>query len=102
MIANMEARLIMDRRIVLIPTAFAELVVREAPAPVPGSRHRFKYRLTLVADGVCLVRFDNEAGEGDHARAGETERPYRFTNIDGLIVDFRAHVERWLHEHGNS
>ncbi len=98
----MKARLIMDRRIVLTPSAFAELVIWEVPAPVAGSQHRFKYRLALVADSACVVRFDNEAGKGDHTHAGETERPYRFTTVDGLIADFRTHVERWLDEHGNS
>lgn len=98
----MNARPIMDRRIVLTPTAFAELVVWEVPEPLAGSNHRYKYRLALVGNGVCVLRFDNEAGKGDHIHVGGAERPYRFTDVDGLIADFRTHVGRWLDEHGNS
>ena len=28
--------------------------------------HGFKYRLAFVVNGVCVLRYDNEAGKGDH------------------------------------
>jgi len=59
---------------------------------VRGSRHGFKYRLALVADGSCVLRYDNEAGKGD---LGDVQVPYRFRGLDGLQADFWADVEAW-------
>lgn len=98
----MRARPLTDRRIVLTPTVFAEIVVWEVPEPVTGSAHRFKYSLALVARGVCVLRYDNEAGKGDHRHVGDGEHPYRFQGVDQLIADFRDDVRRWLDEHGNA
>ena len=101
-ISNMKARPLVDRRVILTPRVFAELVIWEVPAPLAGSSHRLKYRLALVADGSCVVRYDNEAGKGDHLHVGDAETLYQFKDVDGLIADFQAHVRRWLDEHGNS
>jgi Family of unknown function (DUF6516) len=48
--------------------------------PMRGSIHRFKYRLALVADLVCVLRYDNEAGKGDHRHIGGVEKGYRFVD----------------------
>ena len=93
-ISNMRAELLLDERHVLSETAFAELVVWRVPAPVRGSAHRFRYRLALVVKGECVLRYDNEAGKGDHRHAGKTERRYDFTTHDRLLADFWADVDR--------
>jgi len=41
-----------------------------------------------------VLRYDNEAGKGDHRHAGKTERPYGFTTYDRLLADFWADVDR--------
>jgi hypothetical protein len=94
----MKARLILKRRIVLTPTAFAEMVLWETPTPVVGSAHSYKYRLALVAGGVCVLRYDNEAGKGDHVHTGGDERLYNFRGIDRLLADFETDVRRLLDE----
>jgi len=71
------------------------LVIWETPEPVPPCQHRFKYRLAYVIDGVCVVRYDNERGKGDHRPIGDAEEPYDFTSPECLIADFRADVSRW-------
>jgi hypothetical protein len=71
------------------------LVIWETPEPIPPCRHRFKYRLAYVIDGVCVVRYDNERGKGDHRHLGDYEEPYDFTTPERLIADFRADVSRW-------
>ena len=91
----MPAELLLDERHVLSETAFAELVVWRVPAPVRGSAHRFRYRLALVVDGECVMRYDNEAGKGDHRHVGETEERYRFKSTERLLADFWADIERW-------
>jgi hypothetical protein len=91
----MDAELLLDERHVLSESAFAELVVWRVPAPVRGSAHRFRYRLALVVKGACVLRYDNEAGKGDHRHAGKTECPYEFTTHERLLADFWADVDKW-------
>ncbi len=55
----------------------------------------FKYRLAFVVDGECLVRFDNEAGKGDHWHQGATQQPYDFTALPTLLADFWHAVDDW-------
>ncbi len=90
----MVAELLLDERHVLSETAFAELVVWRVPAPVRGSAHRFRYRLALVVKGECVLRYDNEAGKGDHRHTGKNERPYGFTTHEQLLADFWADVDK--------
>jgi hypothetical protein len=91
----MEAELLFRKREGLSETAFAEMVIWRVPDPVRGSGHGFKYRLALVADGVCLLRYDNEVGKGDHKHVGEREMPYSFTDLATLQADFWKDVETW-------
>ena len=93
-----KAALLMRRRLVIDEQAFVELVVWRVPAPVRGSSHDFKYRLALVADGRCILRYDNEAGKGDHKHLGSLEVPYGFRGLDRLQLDFWADVDDWLEE----
>jgi Family of unknown function (DUF6516) len=46
-------------------------VVWRVPEPVRGSRHGFKYRLALVSEETCVLRYDNEAGKGEHKHVGD-------------------------------
>lgn len=90
----MPAILIQKRRIKLNADAFVDLSIWELPAPLPGSAHPFKYRLALVVNGTCVLRYDNEAGKGDHKHLGNREVPYRFTDLERLAQDFWDDVSR--------
>lgn len=92
----MAAEPLLDERHVLSETAFAELVVWRVPVPVRGPAHRFRYRLALVVDGACVLRYDNQAGKGDHRHAGDTQEPYRFKSAEQLLADFWADVDEVL------
>ncbi len=70
-------------------------VIRRLPDAAPGSAHPFKYRLALVVDGVCVLRYDNEAGKGDHRHVGARQEVYRFTTLEAVLADFRRDVEEW-------
>lgn len=74
----------------------ADIVIWKVPIPLRGSVHRFKYRLALVADGVCVLRYDNEAGKGDHRHVGGREFAYDFQDVEQLQVDFWTEVDEWL------
>ena len=67
------------------------------PGPYPSAvTDRFKYRLALVVDEVCVVRFDNEIGKGDHKHIGEKQFPYFFTDLEQLVTDFWRRLRRFL------
>ncbi|UUP18838.1 hypothetical protein NTH_03323 [Nitratireductor thuwali] len=81
----MKAELIEKSRTVINDTAFFEVVLWLLPAPAPGSEHPFKYRLALVINNECVLRYDNERGKGDHRHLGNCEEPIEFTSLGGPI-----------------
>lgn len=66
------ARLLLRERRIIAEDRFAEIVIWELPRPVAGSRHRLKYRLAFVVDEICVLRFDNETGKGDHKHVAKS------------------------------
>ena len=48
-----------------------------------------------MANGVCVLLYDNEAGKGDHKHVGERKAAYRFNDLDQLQADFWQDVENW-------
>jgi hypothetical protein len=89
----MKAELLLDERHVLAEDAFVEIVVWRLPGPARGSQHRFKYRLALIENGRCVLRYDNEPGKGDHRHIGRRETAYEFKTPEALLADFWADVE---------
>ena len=90
----MKAELLMRERRVL-EAGFIEVVVWRLPEPLSGSAHSLKYRLAYVVDSECVLRYDNEAGKGDHRHVGTGEVPYEFVSVDQLLDDFLADVAEW-------
>jgi hypothetical protein len=95
MFSNMRAELLLVERHVLNDATFVEIVVWRLPRPTRGSVHCFKYRLALVHEGICVLRYDNEAGKGDHRHLGPREERYMFSDADTLLADFWRDVEAW-------
>lgn len=93
---NTKAELVYEDRRELGEGIFVEAVLWRLPRPVPGSEHSFKYRLALVIDDECVLRYDNERGKGDHRHYGEREEPYRFTTPEALFADFGVDARRLL------
>ena len=100
-ISNMKARQIFNRRVTITKNSFAELVIWKVPKPLAGSAHSYKYRMALIHHGVSVLRYDNEAGKGDHKHIGADEQPYIFKDVDKLIEDFVEDIRRWQNEHGD-
>ncbi|HUW52997.1 MAG TPA: DUF6516 family protein [Rhodanobacter sp.] len=94
----MKARLLLRERQSLTETAFIEVVIWRVPKPVSGSGHDYKYSMALIAEGACVLRYDNEAGKGDHKHAAGREVAYRFTSLATLQTDFWNDVDRWRAE----
>ena len=85
----------LNERHVVSENAFVEMVVWRLSSPVSGGHHGFKYRLALVVNGRCVLRYDNEIGKGDHKHVGENEIPYVFTTSKALLDDFWNDVGNW-------
>jgi hypothetical protein len=72
MFSNMKAEALMDERHVLDERSFVEIVI-----------------------WLCVLRYDNEVGKGDHMHIDDKEEPYAFTTYDALLTDFWSDVEAW-------
>ena len=97
----MKAQELVGRRVVVSADAFADIVVWRLAAPVAGSLHLFKYRLAFVVRGECVLRYDNEAGKGDHRHVGAVETPYHFSTPRQLLADFQDDIARWRNENSH-
>lgn len=93
----MASELLVRQRIVYAENAFAEIVIWKVDPKVRGSSHGFKYRLAFVVDGICVIRYDNEAGKGDHKHFGSAELPITFAGTAALLETFFSEVDQWLH-----
>ena len=98
----MKAVELLRRRIAYTEDSFAELILWQLPEALPGSSHRYKYRLAYVVETACVLRYDNESGKGDHRQYGATERKYSFSTPERLIADFQRDIARWNDENRNS
>ncbi len=94
----MKATLLVRRRENKRSSIFAEIVIWQLPRRLPGSEHRYKYRLALVDREECVLRYDNESGKGDHRHRGTQETAYHFTTIERLLEDFDADTRSYLDE----
>jgi hypothetical protein len=94
-LSNMRAELLLDERHQLSGDSFVRLKIWCVPTTVRGSRHDLKYSLALIAGGECVMRYDNEAGKGDHRHVGLDESAYPFTSPERLLADFWDDVDRW-------
>ena len=97
--SNMKATQLVRQRVEVRENAFAELVIWQLQTPLAGSSHSFKYRLAFVVDGRCVLRYDNEAGKGDHRHVGRAESGYGFSTPRQLMADFFDDIRRFDHEH---
>src|SRR5437867_1327821 len=91
----MEARLVVNEEFPVGEAGTAHVVVWELPRSLPGSTHRYKYRLAFVDNGAHVLRYDNEAGKGDHRHIGKRQLAYHFVDIDELMMDFWKYIEAW-------
>ena len=95
----MKAELLLKERLIQSDNSFVELIVWRIPVSLAGSQHIFQYRLAFVVKGVCVLRYDNEAGKGDHKHIEGAEYPYSFTIPQQLLADFWHDVDHWRTNH---
>ncbi|MBD8152260.1 toxin-antitoxin system TumE family protein [Pantoea agglomerans] len=83
---------LMNRRIQIADNAFATIRILQVDPAILGSQHQYKYSLAYIVDGLCVMRYDNERGKGDHKHIGEREYPVTFSTIENLIASFQADI----------
>lgn len=86
----MKAILLIRRRVVVAADAYVDIVVWRTPASVPPSEHAFKHRLAYVVNNECVLRYDNERGEGDYRHVGIEESALRRQSCCGKSLRFGA------------
>jgi Family of unknown function (DUF6516) len=91
----MNAKLLYRERHVISENTFVEMIVWKLPKPLKGSSHDFKYRLAFIVQGVCVMRYDNEAGKGDHRHISGEQQFYSFRTPEKLLEDFWKDVDSW-------
>jgi len=89
-------RLFYDKA-VLPDGGVVDMTIWRLPAQSAERPHGLKYSLFYGRDGERIVGYDNERGKGDHKHLGTTQVPYRFVNVEKLVADFLADVERATH-----
>ncbi|MDH3827691.1 MAG: DUF6516 family protein, partial [Desulfobacterales bacterium] len=92
---HMVARLLYREKYIYSDGAIREMVLWQLPNKTLDRPHGLKYRLYYgLGDRTSLVRFDNESGKGDHKHVGSQEESYRFADVETLVADFLAEIEK--------
>ena len=91
----MATRLVYREKYIYADGAIREMVLWQLPDKTPESPHGLKYRLYYgLADGTCVVRYDNETGKGDHKHIGNRQVLYPFKDVETLVADFLEDIEK--------
>ena len=91
----MKAKLIYREKFIYGDGAIREIVLWKLPEKTPERPHALKYSFYYgLGDGKCVVRYDNEAGKGDHKHIGEKEILYLFSDVETLVADFLEDIEQ--------
>ncbi len=89
------AKLVYHSKLIYPDGSIREMIIWRLPGRNRESSHGLKYRLYYgTADGVCLVRYDNETGKGDHKHTNNKEKSYQFENVEKLIEDFQKDIDK--------
>ena len=91
----MRARLIYRERFIYADGAIREMVLWQLPQKTAQKPHGMKYRLYYgLADGSCIVRYDNETGKGDHRHIRGRQELYQFKDVETLVANFLEDIEK--------
>ena len=93
-LSNMKATLLLKQRHAVDREAFADLVWK-VPAPSTRTLAFFQVQSRFRRWRMCVLRYDNEQGKGDHRHLGKSEAPYEFSTPEQLIADFWADIDSW-------
>lgn len=92
----MKAELLFKTRLIVAVSCFVDIKIWRVPKPVRASSHDIKYSLALIADGICVLRYDNEVGKGDHKHVDGREIAIAYSDLQRLQDDFWKDVDEWI------
>jgi len=71
------------------------MVLWQLPKSTPDRPYGLQCRLYYgLANGTCVVCYDNETRKGDHRHYGDREESYAFTDVETLVADFLVDIAR--------
>lgn len=95
----MKAVRIFYDKAVLSDGAIVQMAIWRLPNATKERPHGLKYSLFYGGPYGRIVGYDNESGKGDHKHIREVETSYQFLNVETMVADFLADVERIRNEH---
>ena len=95
----MKAHRIFYDKAVLADGAIVEMTIWQLPKASSERPHGLKYSLFYGGPDGRIVGYDNESGKGDHKHIRDVETRYKFIDVETMVADFLADVERIRNEH---
>ena len=93
----MKAVRIFYDKTVLPDGAIVQMTIWKLPRSTQERPHGLKYSLFYGGPDGRIVGYDNESGKGDHKHIRDVETRYRFIDVETMVADFLADVERATH-----
>jgi hypothetical protein len=84
---------------VLPEGAIVQMNIWQLPRSTSERPHGLKYSLFYGGPDGRIVGYDNESGKGDHKHIRDVETRYKFIDVETMVADFLADVERMRNEH---
>jgi hypothetical protein len=84
---------------VLADGSIVQMTIWQLPHSSKERPHGLKYSLFYGGQDGRVVGYDNETGKGDHRHIREMETRYKFVDVETLVADFLADVQRIRNEH---
>ena len=95
----MKAVRIFYDKTVLPGGAIVQMTIWQLPRSTQERPHGLKYSLFFGGPDGRIVGYDNESGKGDHKHIRDVETRYKFIDVETMVADFLADVERIRNEH---
>jgi hypothetical protein len=91
----LRATLVLREKVIDDQGNILELVIWRVPS-TSRSPNGVRYRLAFVRRGEAepIVLYDNHAPKGHHRHVAGVEQPYDFVDVEQLLADFTADVQR--------
>ena len=95
----MKAVKIFYDKAILPDGATVQMTIWQLPRSTQERPHGLKYSLFYGGQDDRIVGYDNESGKGDHKHIRDVQTRYKFVNVEAMVTDFLADVERIRNEH---
>ena len=95
----MKAVRIFYDKTVLPDGAIVQMTIWQLPRSTQERPHGLKYSLFYGGPDGRIVGYDNESGKGDHKHIRDVETRYKLIDVETMVADILADLERIRNEH---